>query len=110
MIVPAPHEQAFHALENLPGEPLENIHRLSEILLAFIGGRFKLPTTGKTINEVVPLLPKKILLGRRHKLEDFLFTAEQVRFSHRIPAGFPEDYKQYVRDFVEEMKEEEPCD
>ncbi len=105
-----PHELAFQALENLPGDPLEKIHKTSEILLSFIGGRFNLPTLGKTINEVVPLLPKKVLLGRRHKLEKFLLAAEEIRFSNRIPPGFPENYEQYVRGFVEEMKQEAPCD
>ena len=109
IVVLPPHEQAFQALENLPAEPLERIHTLSEILLAFIGGRFKLPTLGKTINEVVPLLPKKALLGRRHKLEKFLLEAEGIRFSNRVPTGFPEGYEQYVRNFVEKMKQEAPC-
>jgi hypothetical protein len=107
----SPSEAAFQALENLPEDALNRIHRLSEILLAFLGGRFQLPTLGKTVNEIMPLLPKTILLGRRHKLEAFLSEAEQIRFSNRVPPGFAADYEAYVHDFVDEMKEEEaPCD
>ncbi len=108
-VVLPPHETAFQALENLPEEPLERIHKLSEILLAFLGGRFGLPTHGKTVNEVMPMLPRKILLGRRHKLEAFLSEAEQIRFSNRVPPGFAGDYEAYVRGFVDEMKQEAPC-
>jgi len=110
-IVVPPHEAAFHALENLPEEPLDRIHRLSEILMAFLGGRFDFPTLGKTVGEVMPMLPRKVLLGRRHKLEEFLSEAEQIRFSNRVPLGFAGDYEAYVREFIEEMKQEEvPCD
>ena len=109
VVVLAPHEIAFQALENLPDDALERVQALTGILLAFIGGRFKVATAGKTINEILPFFPKKILLGRRGPLERFLINGEQFRFSNKVPAGFPEEMEKFIRSFVEEMKEE-PCD
>ena len=105
-----PHETAFQALERLPEDPLEKIQSLTEILVAYIGRRFRLPTAGKTIPEIIPFLPKKILLGRRYKLEKYLKTSEQARFSNRIPDGFADEFGQYVRAFVKETTEEDVCD
>ncbi len=109
VIVLAPHEAAFQALENLPDNGLEKIQALTEILLAFIAGRFKLPTSGSTVNEILPLLPTVILPERNQPLSTFLLKSEQVRFSNKVPAGFADELDQYIRSFVEEMKEE-PCD
>ncbi len=105
-----PHEAAFRSLEKLPEDPLEKIQSLTEILVAYIGGRFRLPTAGKTIPEIIPSLPKKTLLGRRYKLEKYLETSEQVRFSNRIPDGFADEFRQYVYEFVKEMTKEAACD
>jgi len=109
MIIPAPHEAAFHALENLPGSTLERIHALTEVLLAFIGGRFKLPTSASTVSEILPLLPQAIPPERYDPLEKLLLDSEQIRFSNRVPAGFADELEHYVRSFVEDMKEA-PCD
>jgi hypothetical protein len=109
IIVPAPHEAAFLALENLPDNELEKIHALTEILLAFIGGRFNLPTSASTVYEILPLLPKALLPERSEPLEKFLLDSEQIRFSNKVPAGFAGELDSYVRTFVEEMKED-PCD
>ena len=105
-----PHEIAFLALANLPDEPLEKIQALSEILVAYLGGRFELATAGKTIPEIIPLLPKERLLGRREKLEKYLVTGEQIRFSNRIPAGFSDDFEHYLHDFIQETAQEAACD
>jgi len=109
IIVPAPHEAALHALANLPAEELEKIQALTDILLAFIGGRFKLPTSAKTIPEIQPLLPKEIPEAYCNQLEEILVAGEQIRFSNRIPSGFADELEGFVRSFVEEMKET-PCD
>ncbi|VGO22372.1 hypothetical protein [Pontiella sulfatireligans] len=108
-IVLAPHEAAFQALENLPEDELDRIQTLTEILLAFIGGRYRIPTAGKTINEILPHLPKPQLLGRREPLEGFLTTGEQIRFSNKVPDGFADELENYVRSFVDAVKEV-PCD
>ncbi len=107
-ILPA-HEIAFLALENLPEDALARIHTLSEILTAFIGERFHLPSMGKTVDELIPLLPENELLGHSKQLEQFLVTGEQIRFSNKIPTGFAEEFETYVRSFIEDVKEE-PCD
>lgn len=109
IIAPAPHETAFRALENLPDNELEKIHALTEILLAFIGGRFTLPTSARTVNEILPLLPQAIPPERNKRLEKFLLDSEQIRFSNKVPAGFTGEFERYVCSFVEEMKEA-PCD
>lgn len=105
----APHEAAWLALDNLPEEPLPRIQALTQILLAFIEGRFGLPTAGRTIPEILPGLPKDLLLGRRAPLERILIESEEVRFSNKVPPGFAEQLEAYVRAFVEEKKEAPPC-
>jgi len=105
----SPAETAFQAMENLPQDELQRIQALTAILLVFIEGRLNVPTTGKTISEIIPHLPKDILLGRREPLETILTTSEQIRFSNKIPFGFSVELQEYVRSFVETMKEV-PCD
>ncbi len=105
----SPREAAHQALATLPKEPLEKTQALSEILVAYLGGRFKLATSGKTISEILPLLPKKHLLGRREKLEHYLLTGEQIRFSNHIPDGFPDDFEHYLHNFIQETTPEAPC-
>lgn len=105
-----PHEAAFLALEKLPEDPLEKTQALTEILVAYIGRRFRFSTGGKTIPEIIPFLPKKILLGRRYKLEKYLAASEQVRFSNRISDGFAGEFERYVHGFVKETTEEDACD
>ena len=107
--VPTPHEAASLALESLPDTELEKIQVLTNILLAFISGRFKLPTSASTVNEILPLLPTAVLPECNEPLSTFLLESEQVRFSHKVPAGFADELESYVRAFVEEMKEE-ACD
>ena len=110
VIIPlSAHETALLALDYLPTDNLARIHVLSEILVVFIGAYFHLPTSGKTIEEVIPLLPKKKLLGRRIQLEKFLVIGEQIRFSNKIPDGFGDDFEKYVRSFLSVM-EEASCD
>lgn len=108
-IVLPPHEIAFQALENLPEDPLEKIQALTDILIAYVGDRFQLQTSGKTIPEIIPLLPRKTLLGRRYKLETHLLASEQIRFSNQVPAGFAEGFEDYIRGFIGEMKKGTPC-
>ncbi len=109
VVVLLPHEAAWLALENLPDEALPRIQALTQILLAFIEGRFRLPTAGRTIPEILPGLPKKLLLGRRAPLERILIESEQIRFSNKIPPGFAAELEAYVRAFVKKMKEVPPC-
>lgn len=103
VIVLAPHEIAFEALNQLPAEELAKIQALTEILLDFIEGRFQIPTTGKTINEILPHLTPW------PTMDELLIAGQQIRFSNKVPAGFADQLTAYVRTFVEEMKEE-PCD
>lgn len=105
----SPREAALQTLATLPEEPLEKIQALSEILVAYLGARFHLATAGKTISELIPLLPKKHLLGRREKLEHYLLTGEQIRFSNHIPDGFPDDFEHYLHNFIQETTPEAPC-
>lgn len=109
VVVLLPHEAAWLALDHLPEEPLPRIQALTHILLAFIEGRFRRSTTGRTIPEILPGLPKKLLLGRRAPLEKILLESEQVRFSNKVPPGFAKQLEAYVRAFVDEMKEIPPC-
>ncbi len=108
-VVLAPHETAFLALKNLPADELEKIQALTVILLSFIGARFNLPTTTRTVHEILPHLPKELLLGRRQDLEKMLIESEQIRFSNKVPPGFADELENYAHAFVEEMKEA-PCD
>jgi hypothetical protein len=105
IIVPAPHEAASLALERLPDTELEKIQALTNILLAFISGRFNLPTSASTVNEILPLLPTAVPPECNEPLSMFLLESEQVRFSHKVPAGFADELESYVRAFVEKMKE-----
>lgn len=109
-IVAPPHETAFQALETLPENPLEKIQALTKILIDYLDGRFELPTSGKTIPEIIPLLPGSILQGRHRTLETYLETSEQIRFSNKIPAGFAAEFKKYICAFIEETTQEAPCD
>ncbi len=106
---PAPHAIALHALENLPEEEVARIHALNETLVNFIANRFQLPITAKTTSEIIPQLPKEILLGRRKPLEQFLTDSEHIRFSNQVPAGFADQLEEYVRSFVDGAREA-PCD
>ena len=106
VIILSPHEAAAQALANLSDDPLEKTNQLSHILCTFVADYFHLTTTGKTIHEIFPLLPKERLLGRRYKLEAFLLDADAIRFSHQLPDHFADDFEQFTRHFIEEM----PCD
>ncbi len=110
-ITPAltPDEAARLALADLPEDKLARTQALTEILLAFIEGRFHLPTSGKTILEIIPSLSTEPMLAQRPELETLLTTGEHFRFSNKLPAGFPAELEDYVRSFIEEMKEA-PCD
>ena len=105
----SPHETAWRALENLPEDELEKIRALHTILLQFIGAYLNVPTAGKTLNEIISKLPRPVLLGQRHPLEDHLNASEQTRFSHKISAGFSAELEQYIRNFIQKNPEV-PCD
>ncbi|MCF7816828.1 MAG: BatD family protein [Kiritimatiellales bacterium] len=107
IIVLSPRETAFQALANLPDDPIARIHELDRILREYLELRFGLPMAGKTTEEIIPVIPHYPLLGRRLTLEAFLTTSERVRFSHRMPDGFLEKSERYIRQFIEETKEEE---
>jgi hypothetical protein len=105
-VVVPPHVIAFHALENLPDEPLLRLDTLLRILLDYIGTIYGIPMAGKTNKDILQAIPRSPLLGHRDKLVRFLETSEQVRFSHMLPDLFVEESEQYVRRFVEDTKEE----
>ena len=109
VVVLTPHQKARRALEDLPEERLEKIQALNEILLTFIEGYFEVPMVGKTLGEVCALLPKKELLGRRPKLERFLTTSEETRFSQIISDDFAEEMEQFTHKFITATSEERPC-
>lgn len=102
----SPHDTALLALENLPDDPVARIHELNHILRAYIETRFDLPMVGKTTQEILPVLEQHPFTG----LADFLERGEVVRFSNRVPDGFAEEAEHYVRQFIAETKQEEPCD
>ncbi|MDF7798150.1 hypothetical protein P4C99_01650 [Pontiellaceae bacterium B1224] len=101
----SPHETAWLTLENLPEDELEKIQILHSLLLHFIEAVLNIPTTGKTLDEILPKLPKATLLGQRYSLEKYLNTSEQTRFSNKVPPGFSEELEQYVRKFIQQNPE-----
>ncbi len=105
----SPHENAVQALENLSTDPLEKIQQLNEILLAFIEESFQIPLAGKTLKEVIQALPKKVFLGRRQPLEEYLSANEHARFSQRISTDFPKNFEAFVRQFISETPEQKSC-
>ncbi|NNJ70909.1 MAG: hypothetical protein HKP10_06435 [Kiritimatiellales bacterium] len=105
----SPDDAARQALSHLPEEELARTQALTEILLAYIEGRFHLPTSGKTIPEILPYLRKEPLLDRQQELEPLLVTGEQFRFSNKLPAGLSIELENHIRAFIEETKEA-PCD
>lgn len=104
-IILTANETALLALEQLPEDELTRIQELNKILLRFIAQRFNLPATSRTRDELFPLLPKNELLGRREALEDLLTESEHICFSNQIPNGFALKQEEYIRSFVEEVKE-----
>lgn len=107
--VEPPYITALRELDQLPVELIPRLDGLDLILRNFIAAKFALPAQVKTTAELFPLLPKEILLGRREKLEAFLTQSEQARFSNKITAEFTEAFELYIREFIDAMKEEEPC-
>jgi hypothetical protein len=103
-VVP-PDTAAFRALENLPEDALSRIDETRRILLEYLDQQFNIPTAGKTTGEIIRVIPKYPLLGRRITLVDFLTTNDLIRFSGRIPEGYPEEAVDYVREFVKETTE-----
>ena len=105
----SPHQKAYDALKELPEDPLEKVQALNEILLAFMNDFFHVPMAGKTLGEVCSALPKKVLLGRRPKLEQFLTTSEEARFSQIISDDFAEEMEQFTQTFIAATPEDKPC-
>ncbi|MDF7823323.1 hypothetical protein P4B35_04810 [Pontiellaceae bacterium B12227] len=106
MVVLTPHQKARAALQELPHDEMEKIQALNEILLAFVENYFNVSMAGKTLGEVCAALPKKALLGRRIKLEEFLTISEQARYSHIVSDHFPEEMEQFTIKFINETPEE----
>ncbi len=103
-VVP-PDVAALQALENLPQDALSRIDMARRVLLEYLDRQFNIPTAGKTTGEIIRGIPKYPLLGRRITLVDFLTTNDLIRFSNRIPEGYPEEAVDYVRKFVKETTE-----
>jgi hypothetical protein len=110
IIVLPPHETAFQALENLPEDPVARIHKLNRILREYIETRFNFPMIGKTTSEILPNIGNSEMMGSTPELVEFLERGEEIRFSNMIPNGFTEEAEQFVREFVETTKKEDPCD
>lgn len=102
----SPEETVSRTLDHLPELELQRIQVLTDALLLYLEQRLNVPTTGKTLEEIFPKLPRELLLGRREPLQQMLITSEQARFSHKVPFGFASEMQEYVRSFVEKMKEE----
>jgi hypothetical protein len=91
---PPPHEVAYAALDALrntdfadPEAVRQYFYSLSEILRAYIEGRFTLNATDLTTEEILPRLVDLPLLStdQRGKLKEFLFTTDLVKYAQHEP-------------------------
>jgi len=93
-IVIPPHEVAFAALDRLRAtnfEDKEDIRRfyfsISEVIRAYVEGRFGLNATDLTTEEILAELPEQLDLRAesRQQLSDFLRQTDRVKFAHHEP-------------------------
>jgi hypothetical protein len=104
------HEVAFRSLDNLPEDALSRLQETRRILLAYMEGYFNISLAGKTTDQIIPVIPELPLSGHRAELAEFLTTNDLIRFSNRIPEGYIEKAEEFVRRFITETTEENPCD
>ena len=115
---PPPHEIAFAALDALRNTDFTNpeavrqyFYALSEVLRAYIEGRFTLNATDLTTEEILPRLADLPLLSseQRAKLREFLVATDLVKYA-QYQAGKPEIESAYERalTFVETTRPAEP--
>jgi hypothetical protein len=91
---PPPHEVAYAALDALRNTDFANpeavrqyFYALSEILRAYIEGRFALNATDLTTEEILPHIADLPLLAseQRGKLKEFLFATDLVKYAQHEP-------------------------
>ncbi len=101
-----PHEVALKALNSLHAETantIQRVHELNRILRRYINDRFKIPALESTCSELEKQLDHKELI-------QFLRDCDDIKFSHSTTAGFTEHAENFIRSYIENTREEEPCD
>jgi len=104
-VVP-PHETAFQSLERLQAEnlaPVLFIHELNRILRGYLNGRFSIHALESTSGELAQILDQPELIR-------FLEDCDNIKFAHAVPAEFTGTALDFVRSYIDDTKEEEPCD
>lgn len=93
--VPA-HEVAFEALNRLRLADFEDpeavrvfFFQISEVVRAYVEGRYRLNATDLTTEEILSSLTslEEMVADQNRVLEDFLISTDQVKFAHREPAA-----------------------
>jgi hypothetical protein len=103
-----PEEEARFLLEKADGTPVEQLHRFHRILLHYMTRRWNLENLDSCdIPELLNLLRRAGEEQQADRLEPFLEKLQTVRFSHRVPPGFPAEAKQFILRFVEETSKEQ---
>ena len=101
-----PHESAFRSLEKLLTdnlEPIPYIQEINHILRSYMNGRFNIPALESTSREIASMLDHP-------ELAQFLSDCDHIKFAHAVPAGFTDTALEFVRSYIEDTKEEDPCD
>lgn len=108
------HEVAFAALDRLrrtdftdPAAVRRYYFAISEVVRAYVEGRFGLNATDLTTEEIVVRLRQMVGLGQvqREKLERFLVATDEVKFAGRQPEeGDVETTYELALSFVEETR------
>ncbi len=110
---PPAHEKALKALQELyasdllqKGDYKEFFSRLSEIMRAYLEGRYYIRALEETTSEIMAEIPR-VLEDRelRHNLEDLLTLSDLVKFAKYIPQQDEiERVKKNAIDFVQQTK------
>ncbi|MBI4870158.1 MAG: hypothetical protein HY814_01160 [Candidatus Riflebacteria bacterium] len=105
-----PHVLALDALDLLVAERLldrgltrEYFGRLSEILRAYLDGRFGLRSMEATTEELSPVLRSHEVLGKSwfEQMRRFFVTCDLAKFARHVPPGpLTEELTAFVRTFV----------
>jgi hypothetical protein len=105
-IIVRPHETAFHALDMLTAQeidPVQFVHELNRILRGYLNARLGIPALESTSSELAALVDHPDLIK-------FLRDCDNIKFAHSVPSGFTEHAESFVRAYIEDTMEEEPCD
>jgi len=93
--IPA-HELAFEALNRLRSTDFDDpeavrlfYFQISEVIRAYVEGRFRLNATDLTTEEILARLAAldELVADQNHVLQEFLVDTDQVKFAHREASG-----------------------